>query len=227
MSVTTAEQNRVEQLDDPFGSNVREMTSVVTERLLYFRRIATRHLENAADAEDAVQDAFLAAWQHLGRFRGQAQMSTWLTAIVMNKSRTILRKRAHLRFLPIDGQNDAENSPPFAELLPDFRPNPETQLRGAEWDLRLRRLYACLPASLRVVVRMRSVEGMSIRETAQALGLTESAVKSRAYRALTELRRLDRETSRRSLQTPNSTKRLSKPHNLDSQPAWELCTKQT
>src|ERR1700758_2519593 len=166
-------------------------------RLPYFHRIAMRRLDNVADAEDAVQDAFLVAWKHLGQFKGQAQISTWLTAIVMNSSRTIIRKRRRLRLLPIDGEEERENNARFSELLPDRRPDPEAQFRNSECELRLRQLSTRLSPALRIVVRMRSVEGLSIRETAEALGLTESAVKSRASRARAELRRLDRETSGR------------------------------
>ena len=60
MSVADAKMKRVEQLQDPLRSNVIAMTTVITERLSYFRRIAMRCLDNRADAEDAVQDAFLA-----------------------------------------------------------------------------------------------------------------------------------------------------------------------
>lgn len=204
MSVTAAETKWVEQLEETLRSNVLEMTNLVTERLQYFRRIAMRRLDNPADAEDAVQDAFLAAWQHLDQFKGQARMSTWLTAIVMNSSRTVIRKRARLCLLPVDGQDESGNNTQIADLLPDCRPDPEAQCRNSEYECRLQQLFACLPLGLRVVVHMRSVEGLSIRETAEALGLSESAVKSRASRALAKLRRLDREKSRQGLQTPSS-----------------------
>jgi RNA polymerase sigma-70 factor, ECF subfamily len=190
MNVIAAERKPQGQLTDAAGSNVPEMTRVVTERLSYFRRIAMRRLNNAADAEDAVQDAFLSAWKHLNNFKGQARMSTWLTTIVMNASGTIIRKRMRARLLPTDGRNESESN--AVEFLPDSRPDPEAQFRDSEWELRLNQLFARLPLGSQSVLRMRSVEGRSIRETAEALGLTESAVKSRASRALAELRRLDR-----------------------------------
>ena len=198
MNVTDAETGRVEQFDDPLRSNVLAMTTVIAERLPYFRRIAMRCLDNAADAEDAVQDAFLAAWKHLGEFRGQAQMSTWLTAIVINASRNVVRKRGRVRLVSIDGQEKGENNAPFSELLPDRRPDPEAQLRNLEYERRLHHLSAHLSPTLRVVVQMRSIEGLSVRETAGTLGVTESVVKSRASRALAKLRRMDRKTSRPS-----------------------------
>jgi RNA polymerase sigma-70 factor, ECF subfamily len=198
MSVTVAETKPAEQLEDALGSNALEMTTMITERLPYFRRIAMLRLDNAADAEDAVQDALLAAWRHLDQFRGQARMSTWLTAIVMNSSRTIIRRRPRVRLLPIDAPDENENRAEFLELLPDGRPDPETQFRNSEYERRLHQLFARLPPALQIVVRMRIFEGMGLRETAKALGITESAVKSRAFRALAELRRLHQGKSRRS-----------------------------
>lgn len=186
----------MEEARESLHSNAIEMTSVITERLPHFRRIAMRRLDNAADAEDAVQDAFLAAWKHLGQFRGQAQMSTWLTTIVLNSSRMVIRKRARLRLPSIDGQDESENNARMAELLPDCRPDPEAQFRNSECERRLHQLSAHLPPALRVIVSMRSINGMSIRETAEALGLTESAVKSRAARARAQLQQLDRNRPR-------------------------------
>jgi hypothetical protein len=67
----------------PSGSSVHEeMNKALFRRRASFCRIAYRFLENTADAEDAVQDALLSAYQHIDQFRGEAQMSTWLTAIV-------------------------------------------------------------------------------------------------------------------------------------------------
>jgi RNA polymerase sigma-70 factor, ECF subfamily len=209
MSATPAVTEPIGQIEDALRSNVLEMTSVITDRMPYFRRIAMRRLDNAADAEDAVQDAFLSAWKHLGQFKGQAQMSTWLTTIVTNSSRMIVRKRARLRLLPIDGQEEDENNVQWSEILSDCRPDPETEFRNSECEDRLQHLVSRLPLALRPVVRLRNIDGLSIRETADALGLTVSAVKSRAARARAELRRLDRDTSRRS---PRSSKRSGAAH---------------
>jgi RNA polymerase sigma-70 factor, ECF subfamily len=196
MTVTTADKEALMPGQKTLLANALEMTTVITERLPYFRRMAMRRLDNAADAEDAVQDACLAAWKHLGQFRGKAQMATWLTAIVMNSSRTIMRKRGQMRLFSVDDRKEGENSVQLTEILPDVRPDPETQFRNSEYEWRLHHLSAQLPPTLRVVVRMRTIEGLSIRETADALGLTESAVKSRASRALATLRRLDQKTMR-------------------------------
>src|SRR5580698_397093 len=70
-----------------FCERTQELDSVVSRYLPMFYRRAFRFLGNATDAEDAVQDALLSAYKHLGQFRGQAQLSTWLTTIVTNAAR--------------------------------------------------------------------------------------------------------------------------------------------
>src|SRR6185437_13690201 len=72
---------------------MEELASIITQRQSLFRLIALRYLRNPADAEDAVQDAFLSAVRHLKQFKRQAQLSTWLTAIVTNSARMKLRQR--------------------------------------------------------------------------------------------------------------------------------------
>jgi RNA polymerase sigma-70 factor, ECF subfamily len=209
MSMTTAETKPVEQLEDALRSTALEMTTVATKRLPYFRYVAMRRLENAADAEDAVQDAFLSAWKHLGQFNGQAAMGTWLTAIVTNSARTIVRKRSRMRPLELDGGNEGENNTQLVDLVPDIRPDPEAQLQRLECETRLHRLLACLPPGLRVVVHLQSIEGLSVREIAKTLGLTVAAVKARAWRARVELRRLERKTSHQRLPTPGPASRAA------------------
>lgn len=169
---------------------LEEMTNLISERLSYFHRIAFRRLDNMADAEDAVQDAFLSAWRHLDKFKGDAQMSTWLTVIVTNSARMVLRRRSRSMHLPIDCQDDDANTPRLSEILSDGSPDPETQVRRRELVSRLRSLSAHLSPRLRDIIHLRSVEGLSTREAAVALGLTDSAVKTRSARARQELKRL-------------------------------------
>jgi len=170
---------------------LEEMTTLISERLPYFHRIALRRVNNMADAEDAVQNAFLSAWRHLDRFKGQAQMSTWLTVIVMNSARMVVRKRPRGLHLPLEGPDQEPDACRLSEVLADTGADPEAQACRRELELRLSQLSVQLSPSLREVIRLRGVEGLSIRETADALGLSESAVKTRAARARDELRRLD------------------------------------
>jgi RNA polymerase sigma-70 factor, ECF subfamily len=167
-----------------------EMARIFSERHAYFHRIAKRKLNNRADAEDAVQDAFLSAWRHLDQFHGQAQISTWLTTIVINSARMILRKRRWSEPSPIQRSVENEEYSDYLKVLPDSSRDPEAEASRGELEDRLRHLSACLPPALRGVLELRAIEGLSIRETAAVLGLTESAVKSRAARARAELSRL-------------------------------------
>ena len=89
---------------------------------MFYKR-ALRFLGNASDAEDAVQDALLSAYRHLGQFRGQAQLSTWLMTIVTNSALMQLRRR-HNGYFSLD-QEQGEEGLTFSERLPDSKPSPE------------------------------------------------------------------------------------------------------
>jgi RNA polymerase sigma-70 factor, ECF subfamily len=193
MGTMSAEMAGVQEMTEALPVSAREeMTVLISERLPYFHRIALRRVDNAADAEDAVQDAFLSAWKHLDNFRGQAKMSTWLTTIVMNSARMVVRKRVRLRHLSIEGEDPRGETLSVSEMLADSRPDPEAQVRRRELEHRLGLLSLHLSLNSREMIRLRGKEGLSIRETADALGLTESAVKTRAARARGELKRLDK-----------------------------------
>src|ERR1017187_4687514 len=104
-----------------------EMFSVLSHRLPSLYRYAYRLLGNETDAEDAVQDALLAAYKHLNQFRGDAQLSTWLTTIVINCARMHLRKRT--RYIPVSphSRNGEDQEPPLPDILVGDRPNPEDE----------------------------------------------------------------------------------------------------
>src|SRR6266550_8184808 len=95
MQATEASTGTGQRVDVPIDEKGnREMQDVLSRSLPSFYRKAYRHLGNAADAEDAVQDALLSAYKHLDQFKGQAQMSTWLTAIVINSGADATAKTA-------------------------------------------------------------------------------------------------------------------------------------
>src|SRR5260370_37641515 len=112
-----------------FQDKVQQLTDVIVRHLARFRRIALRLLGNIADAEDAVQDAFLSAFTHLDQFRGQAKMSTWLTAILINAARMKLRQRSPQAQISLD-ETHAQQNLLLAEMLPDHQPNPEEVCAG-------------------------------------------------------------------------------------------------
>src|SRR5258708_26502169 len=118
-----------------FGEHAQELDNVVSRYLPMFYKRAFQFLGNATDAEDAVQDALLSAYKHLGQFRGQAQLSTWLTSIVTNAARMQLRRRR--RRYPSLAEEQGEDGLTLSERLPDSRPGPEQVCSAAELRDRL------------------------------------------------------------------------------------------
>src|SRR6202165_3340285 len=94
-----------------------EMQDVLSRYMPSFYKKAYRHLGNAPDAEDAVQDALLSAYKHLNQFKGQSQMSTWLTAIVINCARIHLRKRPRQTHLSLDERFGEDQEYSLSERL--------------------------------------------------------------------------------------------------------------
>jgi RNA polymerase sigma-70 factor, ECF subfamily len=150
-------------------------------------RIAQHLTHNREDAEDVVQEAFLKAFLHLGQFREDAKFSTWLTRIAMNQSLTMLRKRRPTREVSIDNdfQSDDGNLPIDVE---DWAPNPEQFYGATQLREILRATLQKLGPGLRVVFVLRDIEGFSLQETAEALGLSVIAVKARSFRARLQVR---------------------------------------
>ena len=167
----------------------RELQKVLLLRLPSFYRCAFRLLGNAADAEDAVQDALLAAYKHINQFRGQSQISTWLTTIVRNCALMQLRKRPPQIHFPLD-EEFGEEQPRFLwEGLVDERPSPEDQFRNSELAARLRKCTALLSPTLRRTFQLRVIDGLSIFETGRILGLPHGTVKAQLARARAKIAR--------------------------------------
>jgi len=172
----------------------REMQDALSRYRLSFHRAAYRQLGNAADAEDAVQDALLAAYKHLDQFKGQAQMSTWLTAIVNNCARTQLRRRPRQTHLSLDDQFQGERECCWLERLADRRPSPEDECRYSELRGRLMQFAARLSPPLRQAFQLRDLDGLTTSEAASVLGEPEGTVKAQLARARAKMRRIMRRT---------------------------------
>src|SRR5512142_106414 len=150
-------------------------------------RIAQHITQNREDAEDVVQDAFLKAYQNLGQFQGQSKFYTWLVRIAVNEALMRLRRRRPERMVSLDEDVKTEEDSMPREIA-DWSPNPEQQYNQAELKDILSRTIQGLPTSFRTVFVLRDVEGLSTEETADALGLSVPAVKSRLLRAPLQLR---------------------------------------
>ncbi len=167
----------------------RKLQDVLSLRLPFFYRCAFRLLGNAADAEDAVQEALLAAFKHINQFRGQSQLSTWLTTIVRNCALMQLRKRPRQIHVPLDERFGEEQPRSLWEGLADERPSPEEEFRNSELTARLRKCTALLSPTLRRTFQLRVLDGLSIFETARILGVPHGTVKAQLARARARIAR--------------------------------------
>jgi RNA polymerase sigma-70 factor, ECF subfamily len=149
-------------------------------------RTALRVVGTPQDAEDALQDGLLRALCHLREFAGRSRFSTWLTSIVTNAALMRLRRIRPERVISIDQKLGREDQP-LANRIPDPEPNPEEMYARQERLEILERGLQSLPASCRNAVQLRDTQGMSTRETAEALGLPLGTLKSHLYRARLKL----------------------------------------
>jgi RNA polymerase sigma-70 factor, ECF subfamily len=147
---------------------------------------AFRILRNRQDAEDAVQRSFQRAFTNLCRFREDSTFSTWVTRIAINDALMLLRqRRAKTRLL--ENNDDTEAT---SVLDPaDKGPTPEQALAETELRATVIRAISRLHKSLRIVVLLRELLGLTSAETARRLGLTVTAVKARTFRARRHLRK--------------------------------------
>ena len=150
-------------------------------------RIAQSVTQNKEDSQDAVQEAFLKAFQHLGEFREDSKFSTWLIRITLNQSVMKLRKQRAAREVSLDEDFQADG-----DMLPrevtDWAPNPEQLYRTSELRDILIRVLRELSPILRTVFVLRDIEGLTIDQTAEVLNVSHTAVKARLWRARLQLR---------------------------------------
>jgi RNA polymerase sigma-70 factor (ECF subfamily) len=184
-AIRTENDQHLEVVDHQ--SAARKLQDVLSLRLPSFYRCAFRLLGNAADAEDAVQEALLAAYKHINQFRAQSQLSTWLTTIVGALMQ--LRKRPRQIHFPLDEPFAVEQPRSLWEGLADERPSPEDEFRNSELTARLRKCIALLSPTLRRTFQLRVVDGLSIFDTARILGVPHGTVKAQLARARAKVAR--------------------------------------
>lgn len=192
----TQGDRRLEAAD--YESAVREMEELLSHRFAYFHSVAYRLLGDAAEAEDAVQDAFFTAYQHLHQFRGDSPLSAWLATIVCNCARMLMRRRPRHVIISLDEPVGMQQEFPLAEQLACKRPSPEDECRRSEMKRRLAQAAEELTPALRRTLHLREVEGLSVRETAKILGVTSGTVKSHLSRARARMCRSVSQRTRRS-----------------------------
>jgi RNA polymerase sigma-70 factor (ECF subfamily) len=154
-------------------------------------RIADAVTQSRADAEDALQDALLQVHRNLHRFEGRSKFTSWVTRIVVNAAIVRRRHVQRHRFETIHSLNP--DGIDIFERIIDPNPNPESLYQFAQKRIQLNRAFRALPETYRAVLLLRIVRGLSIQQTAEALGVRVPLVKSRLFRARLQLRqRLER-----------------------------------
>lgn len=149
-----------------------------------------RILQQAQDAEDATQQTFLALIEHLSDFREESSAATWVLRIATNNALKILRKQRTVKMVPMTdmASEDTYGDMPHPEFIAPWSKTADEIAQQAEVQVELEKALLELDDKYRLVFVLRDVEGLSVRETAQALDLTESTVKVRLLRARSALR---------------------------------------
>lgn len=152
--------------------------------------LAFRILGQSQDAEDAVQQTFLSVVEHLTSFREESRFSTWLLRIATNHALRTLRKKRGLPTVSLETSTgeDSYATMPHPDFIAQWRDTPEELAQRAELRQLLNEALDELDEKYRVVFVLRDVEGLSIKETAEMLGLSEPNVKVRLLRARLALR---------------------------------------
>ena len=164
-----------------------EFARLVDEYSSPIYRLGLRMLGNPQDAEDVLQNTFISALTNIHKFEGRSSIATWLYRIASNEALMLLRrKKPEVNLDDVEGGDDDEDLRP--RQFVDWSALPEDELLSGEGKNFLDEAITTLPESLGIVFLLRDVEGLSIKETAEALNLTETNVKTRLLRARMFLR---------------------------------------
>jgi RNA polymerase sigma-70 factor, ECF subfamily len=156
------------------------------QRAVFFA--ARSVLNNDADAEEAVQESVLKAFMHIKQFRGESKFSTWLVQIAINEARMKLRKEHRELYESLDESIADEQGDYWPRDFADWREIPIEALQRKELREALSKALASLEPKYRQVVVLRYIQHLSVAETAETLGLSEEAVRTRLHRARLRMR---------------------------------------
>jgi RNA polymerase sigma-70 factor (ECF subfamily) len=176
-------------------------TALVNEHYRRIYRLAKRIMQNDQDAEDVLQETFLKAYEHLASFEGNSKFSTWITRIAINEALMKLRRRRKRPTVSLDELLDPVVDMGKREVAV-WNGNPEEQYSQREIQLILEQAMESLRPNCRTVFLLCDVEEFSLEETAETLGISIPATKSRLFRARMALReKLTRRFKRRRAET--------------------------
>ena len=167
-----------------------EFARLVESYSTHIYRLALKMLKDPQDAEDVLQETFMKAYKALGGFDGRSSLSTWLYRIAANEALMLIRKRKRVT-VALEDEPDDDAEPLEAPVqIVDWCCLPESELMTGESRRMMDEAVQQLSPALRAVFLLRDVEGLSTLETAEALSLSEEAVKTRLSRARLRLREL-------------------------------------
>jgi RNA polymerase sigma factor (sigma-70 family) len=176
----------------PAGAIDREaFETAVKTYMPRLRRVALRILRNTQDAEDALQDALLAAFTKLSQFKGEAQITTWLTTIVLNSARGILRRQSAHKVMSLD-EPSGEGPIVVEDFVAFSGTTPEDLYQKQERRSAVERAMQRLSPKTRKTFQLVVLEGWTMREAAEKMGVTDATVKARLFRARIDIKRLVR-----------------------------------
>ena len=156
------------------------------------KKLAASVLRDVTEAEDAMQDAWSKAWQHVANFQGESKFSTWFTRIVLNQCLMRIRSRRRRPTVQLEDASTADADRPVRQVA-DEGPSPEEIYSSAELSALVRQEVALMPLLLREPLMLRDFDQLPIETVANRLHVSIPAAKSRILRARVELRkRLER-----------------------------------
>jgi RNA polymerase sigma-70 factor, ECF subfamily len=170
------------------SGSAEAFTTLVQQYSANVYRVAYNITGNQEDAEDATQEAFLKALSNLGRFNGDSRFYTWLTRITVNEALMKLRKRKSDRTVSLDEPLEGDDKSFMPRDIEDWGDDPEQRYVKVELQGILSSAIDQLEPPYRIVFALRDIENISTEETAELLGMTIPAVKSRLLRARLKLR---------------------------------------
>ena len=189
MSTAPPIENNEEQalVDRARAGDASAFTELVDKYERKIFRLAKHITQNDEDAEDVLQESFMKAFSNLDSFQGQSKFYTWLVRIAVNEALMKLRKRKSDRTVSLDEPHETEEDTVTREIAV-WEDDPEQKYSREELRSILERAVESLKPAFRTVFVLRDIEELSTEETAEALGISIPAVKSRLLRARLQLR---------------------------------------
>ena len=184
------EPTEMDLLHQAKGGDFAAFQKLVTKLQPRVYGLTFRILQQAQDAEDATQQTFLALIENIADFREESSVATWVLRIATNNALKILRKKRTVKMISMSemASEDSYGDVPHPEFIAPWSQTADEIVQQAEVQAELEKALLELDDKYRLVFVLRDIEGLSVRETAQALDLTESTVKVRLLRARLALR---------------------------------------